>query len=69
MPRVFHFDGVLSAERGVPDDTLSALAGMGHEVARAPVPHGGGQAIWIDRERGVLSGGSDPRKDGMALGF
>lgn len=68
-PRIFHYDGVLSAERGVPDETLAALAALGHQVGRAPVPHGGGQAIWIDRERGVLAGGSDPRKDGMALGF
>jgi gamma-glutamyltranspeptidase/glutathione hydrolase len=68
-PRIFHFDGELSAESGVPDETLGALAAMGHKVGRSPVPHGGGQAIWIDRARGVLAGGSDPRKDGMALGY
>jgi gamma-glutamyltranspeptidase/glutathione hydrolase len=30
---------------------------------------GGGQMIEIDKETGTLAGGSDSRKDGLALGY
>jgi gamma-glutamyltranspeptidase/glutathione hydrolase len=68
-PRAFHFDNVLALERGIDETTAATLAGFGHRVERAQVPLGGGQAIWIDWEAGTLTGGSDPRKDGCALGY
>ncbi|WP_205602481.1 gamma-glutamyltransferase family protein [Chelativorans alearense] len=61
--------GILSLERGFSDGVTAKLAEMGHEVARAPIGMGGAQAIRIDLMRNVLEGGSDPRKDGIALGF
>ena len=68
-PRVFHDGDVLEVERGIGDEAAAGLAALGHHVATAESPHGGGQAIRIDWERGTLTGGSDPRKDGCALGY
>ncbi|MSP82097.1 MAG: gamma-glutamyltransferase [Alphaproteobacteria bacterium] len=68
-PRVFHDGTGVIAETGVSDETVAGLARRGHGVARAGEPLGGGQAIQIDWTRGVLTGGSDPRKDGCALGY
>jgi gamma-glutamyltranspeptidase/glutathione hydrolase len=45
------------------------LIALGHVLTGVERPLGGGQAIMIDRERGILVGGSDPRKDGAALGY
>lgn len=61
--------GVVEVESGVPDDMVAALEARGHEIARPLDPIGGSQAIAIDWNDGVLTGGSDPRKDGCAIGY
>jgi gamma-glutamyltranspeptidase/glutathione hydrolase len=69
-PRVFpRMDGNVEIEAGVPGDVADALAKAGHHPVKPGKPVGGGQAIWIDRASGVLTGGSDPRKDGCAFGY
>jgi gamma-glutamyltranspeptidase/glutathione hydrolase len=68
FPRAFFVDDQTVVERGIPQSTAEGLAARGHDVARAASPWGGGQAIEIDWQRGVLIGGSDPRKDGCAMG-
>ncbi|WP_171240188.1 gamma-glutamyltransferase family protein [Ruegeria sp. HKCCA5491] len=67
-PRAFADAGVLKLERGIPPKVAQQLASMGHNVQTPETPLGGAQAIRI-REDGVLEGGSDPRKDGCALGY
>ena len=69
-PRVF-FEGDAVRGRG----GGAGRRRRGPEGARPPrrcvrdMPWGGGQAVVIDRDNGVLIGASDPRKDGMALGY
>ena len=53
----------------IPAAVAAGLAAKGHRSHRGVEPLGGGQAIEIDRQTGVLVGGSDPRKDGCALGY
>jgi gamma-glutamyltranspeptidase/glutathione hydrolase len=68
-PRAFFVGESSVVERGLPDTTVEGLRARHHDVVRAPSPWGGAQAIGIDWARGVLIGGSDPRKDGCALGY
>jgi gamma-glutamyltranspeptidase / glutathione hydrolase len=68
-PRVFFAGEVTEIERGVPPSAVEGLRARGHDIALRPLPFGGGQAIGIDWERGVLIGASDHRKDGCALGY
>ena len=63
------FDGEVEMEETVPEDIRAALQARGHRIVKPGKPVGGSQAIWIDWEEGVLTGGSDPRKDGCAIGY
>ena len=69
MPRGLHYEGVYQLEDGVPADIVEGLRKLGHKTTNIVGPLGGGQAIWIDWDKGTLTGGSDPRKDGCALGY
>lgn len=68
-PRCFADAEGLRAERGYAPAVLAELEAMGHRVHVPAEPLGGAQAILIDHDRGILVGGSDPRKDGCALGY
>jgi gamma-glutamyltranspeptidase / glutathione hydrolase len=67
-PRSFAFDGYLQLESTIQVEIARDLATRGHRILRGG-PLGGCQAVWIDHARGCLIGGSDPRKDGCALGY
>ena len=69
LPRSFWFEGVYQLEKGFSEETIKKLNNLGHIVGPIDPPHGGGQAIKIDWDTGTLEGGSDPRKDGIALGY
>ncbi|TJZ82569.1 gamma-glutamyltransferase family protein [Paracoccus hibiscisoli] len=66
-PRSFATDGVLQVEPTLPQDICDDLAARGHVIKRLTGPMGGAQAIRIST--GLLEGGSDSRKDGMAIGL
>lgn len=69
VPRFFAFGGVLQLEKTIPDGIAAELARRGHQLQRRAEPLGGCQAIWIDHSSGFLMGASEPRKDGIALGY
>ena len=67
-PRASHGSGGVALEKGIDPEVWADLQRMGHTV-RESGPMGGYQAIQIDWDRGVLFGGTDPRKDGTVAAW
>ena len=67
--RFRHFDGLhVALESPIGDDVRAALRALGHDIVpEDSVSFGGAQAII--RLPGGYAAGSDPRKDGMAVGW
>jgi len=65
--------GKVLLERGFSFDEMAALSHKGHHVTPISglgrIIFGGGQVIQRDPKSGVLTAGSDPRKDGCAMGY
>ncbi len=67
--RFRHMAGGLALESAIGADARFGLVARGHRIADNPGGFGGFQGILIDPRTGILMGGSDPRKDGLAIGF
>ncbi|HXG88925.1 MAG TPA: gamma-glutamyltransferase [Vicinamibacterales bacterium] len=67
--RMRHGGSELSLESGIGAEVRKALEARGHKPRDGRGAMGGYQAILIDPRTGVLMGGSDPRKDGLAIGW
>jgi gamma-glutamyltranspeptidase/glutathione hydrolase len=70
--RVNHGSNGLLVERNVTDAARAGLEQRGHRVIVNSTPggaFGGYQGILLDPRTGVLMGGSDVRKDGLAIGW
>ncbi|MGM4985973.1 MULTISPECIES: gamma-glutamyltransferase [Rhizobium] len=72
LPRLVPASGLapkIEVEQTVPAATIAELQARGFEIVPTEDPIGGAQVIRIDWENGTLTGGSESRKDGVALGL
>ncbi|MCD2174356.1 gamma-glutamyltransferase [Rhizobium sp. C4] len=72
LPRLVPASGLqpkIEVEHTVPAATIAELKARGFEIVPTEDPIGGAQVIRIDWENGTLTGGSESRKDGIALGL
>ena len=67
--RMRHMDASLALESGIGAEVRKALELRGHRITDGRGFMGGYQAIMIDPKTGLMMGGSDLRKDGLAIGW
>jgi gamma-glutamyltranspeptidase/glutathione hydrolase len=68
-PRFRHSADGLALESAISPEARFGLVQRGHRIIYSIGAFGGFQGILFDRPRGVMMGGSDPRKDGLAIGY
>jgi gamma-glutamyltranspeptidase/glutathione hydrolase len=67
--RFRHSGAGLALETAISPEARFGLSERGHRLIEGIGIFGGYQGILIDPKTGVLMGGSDPRKDGLAIGY
>ncbi len=68
-PRFRHSSAGLALESAISPEARFGLDLRGHRIISSVGVFGGFQGILIDPRTGVIMGGSDPRKDGLAIGW
>jgi gamma-glutamyltranspeptidase / glutathione hydrolase len=68
-PRFRHTAAGIALESAIAPEARIGLSERGHRLLDSIGVFGGFQGILIDPRSGVLMGGSDPRKDGLAIGY
>ncbi len=72
LPRLIPVGGkvpLVEAEHTLDPDTAAELVRRGFQIIPSEDPIGGAQVIRIDWKNGTLTGASESRKDGIALGY
>jgi gamma-glutamyltranspeptidase/glutathione hydrolase len=67
-----YLPGRVSVEGRVPSGVLGKLRGLGYDLKVFPdytYECGGISVVLVDKERGLLMGGADPRRENYAIGF
>ncbi|HJR60102.1 MAG TPA: gamma-glutamyltransferase [Vicinamibacterales bacterium] len=68
-PRFRHTANGLALESNISPEARFGLDARGHRLVTSIGAFGGFQGILIDPKTRVMMGGSDPRKDGLAIGW